>query len=190
MAGELAAKQLAPIFFFEADFSGGFARAWTGYGSIVWDAKTWLGTGQFLGFSQIDESREIQATSLSVSLSGVDPVMVATAYGDFSQGRPLKAWLGVLDVATAQVVSDPVAIFAGRMDTISDQDDGAQAVITITAESNLADLKRLRARFYTDQDQQRVFSGDRSFRYLPSLQDRPVYWGVREGSPQLPSTSV
>ncbi len=190
MSAALAAKQLAPIVFIEGDFSGGFVRMWNGIGAIVWDGKVWLGGGQLLGISQIEETRAIEATSISVSLAGVDPAMVSIAYDDFSQGRALRAWLGLMDVPTAQIVTDPVAIFQGRMDTISDSDDGTQAVITVTAESNLADLKRLRARFYTDQDQQRLFPGDRSLRYLPSLQDRPVYWGVREGSPQLPSTSV
>lgn len=186
----LAGKQLAPVTFIEADFSGGYARMWNGIGSINWDSKTWLGGGQLLAISQIEESRHIEATSLSVSLSGVDPTMVSVAYGDFSQGRPLRVWLALMDVPNGLVISDPVPIFQGRMDTISDTDTGEQAVITVTAESNLADLKRVRARFYTDQDQQRLFAGDRSMRYLPSLQDRPVYWGVREGSPQLPSVST
>lgn len=190
MALELDEKQLAPVFFFEADFAGGFARMWNGIGSIIWDTKTWLGGGQLIGMTQMEETREIDVTSLSVSLAGVEPVLVATAYGDFSQGRPLKVWLGLMRIATAEVITDPVAIFQGRMDTISDTDDGVEAVITVMAQSNLSDPNRIRSRTYTDQDQQRLFPGDRSFRFVPSLQDKNIYWGVREGSPQLPSVTT
>lgn len=187
MAAEVAKPELAPIFFFEADFSGGFVRMWNGVGTIAWDGKAWTGGGHLLALSQIEETRDIQATSVSCSLSGVDSTLVSVAYNDFSQGRPLRIWLGAMDFASGIIITEPVSIFTGRMDTISDQDDGEQAVITVTAESNLADLKRLRARYYTDQDQQRLFAADRSLRYLPDLQDRNIYWGVREGSPQIPS---
>lgn len=190
MAAQLAAKQLAPIFFVELNFLSGFVRMWNGIGPITWNGKVWLGGGQLMSISQVEETREIEATTLTMSLSAVDSTMVATAYGDFSQGRSGKVWLGILNVATGQVVTDPVAISQGRMDTISDEDSGEEATISVSVESNLADLRRLRARYFTDQDQQRFYSGDRSLRYLPSLQDRPVYWGVREGSPALPTAQT
>ena len=83
------------------------------------------------------------------------------------------------------MIADPIQIFAGRMDTISDQDDGTTAQIAVTAESNLADLDRLRVRYLTDQDQQRLFEADRSLRFISSVQDRPVYWGTnsKAGAP-------
>lgn len=186
----VAQTALAPVILAELDFSSGFVRVWNGVGTMVWNGKGWLGTGALMRLSPIEETREIEAVGLSLALSGVPSAMVAVAYGDFSQGRPAKVWLGALDIASGAMVSDPVAIFQGRMDTISDSDDGAEAVITVTAESNLADLKRLRARFLTDQDQQRIFPGDRSLRYLSSLQERPVYWGARQSSPPLQSVNT
>lgn len=190
MAAEVAKAQLAPVFFFEASFSGGYARAWNGVGPIVWDGKTWLGTGSLLGLGPVEETRELEETQCAVSLSGVDSTMVSLAYNDFSQGRPLTVWLGAMDVATGLIADDPARVFRGRMDNISDADDGETATITVTASSSISDPKRIRARYYTDQDQQRLFSGDRSFRFIPSLQDRNIYWGVREGSPQIPSVSL
>lgn len=185
MSAELALKQIAPVFFIELSFLSGFVRMWNGLGTINWNSQSWLGGGQLMSLSQIEETREIEATTLSMTLSAVDPTMVSLAYGDFSQGRPAKIWLGLLNTALGTVIDDPVAIFQGRMDTISDEDSGDTATITVSAESNLADLRRLRARFYTDQDQLRLFSGDRSLRFIPSLQDRNIFWGAREGSPQI-----
>jgi hypothetical protein len=175
---ELAQAQLAPVLFVEMDFESGYVRAWTGTGPLQWDGKTWLGGGRLIGISQIEESSSIEATSVALTLSGVPPELVSVAYADFSQGRPVRIWLGVINVNSGGVISDPIQIFAGRMDTIADQDDAASSTINVTAESNLTDLDRVRARYFTDQDQQRIFEGDRSLRYIPSMQDRSVTWGV------------
>lgn len=175
---ELAASQLAPVLFVELDFASGFVRMWGGVGPIEWDGKTWTGGGELLEVSQIDETRSIEATSAQITLSGVPSTLVSIAYADFSQGRPARIWLGALNVTSGAVLADPVQIFAGRMDTISDADSGDTATISVSAESNLADLDRIRARYFTDQDQQRLFGGDRSLRYIPSMQDRPITWGT------------
>ena len=178
MVLEVGKSAIAPILFAELDFTSGFVRAWNGQGPLTWNGKTWLGGGEFMGISAIEETKAIEATSVALTLSGVPSSLVSVAYGDFSQGRPARVWLGMFDVNAGAVIADPVQIFAGRMDTISDQDDGSSAQITVTAESNLADLNRLRVRYLTDQDQQRLFESDRSLRFISSVQDRPVYWGT------------
>ena len=190
MATEVAKAQIAPVFFVEMDFASGFLRAWNGYGALDWNSHTWTGGGELMAMGQIEETRAIEATSLTLSLSGVPPAMVSVAYNDFSQGRPVTVWLGLMDTATGLVTADPVQIFAGRMDTISDQDDGQTAMISVSAESNLADLDRARTRYFTDQDQLRLFGTDRSLRYMPSIQDRPVPWGVQSQVGQPVGTNL
>jgi len=175
---ELAQAQLAPVLFVELDFASGFIRLWSGVGPISWDSKTWTGGGQLLEVSSIEETKAVEATAASITLSGVPSELVAVAYGDFSQGRPVRIWLGLMNMTSGAILENPVQIFAGRMDTIGDSDSGETATISVSAESNLADLDRLRARFFTDQDQQRIFEGDRSLRYIPSMQDRNVTWGT------------
>ena len=187
---ELAAPQLAPVLFVELDFESGFVRMWSGVGPIDWNGRTWTGGGELLEISQIDETRSIEATSAAITLSGVPSTLVSIAYADFSQGRPARIWLGVLNVTTGAVLADPVQIFAGRMDTISDADSGDTATINVSVESNLADLDRIRARYFTDQDQQRIFSGDRSLRYIPSMQDRPVTWGAAGAGAALIASQI
>jgi hypothetical protein len=174
---ELAKAQIVPVLFVELDFASGFIRMWSGVGPISWTGQTWTGGGELLEVSSIEETTAVEATAAAITLSGVPSTLVAVAYSDFSQGRPVRIWLGLLDVNSGAVLSDPVQIFAGRMDTIGDSDSGETATIAVSAESNLADLDRLRARFYTDQDQARIFEGDRSLRYIPSIQDRPITWG-------------
>lgn len=177
-------QKISPIILMDLEFESGHARFWTGVGNLVWDGVTWVGQGNLLGLSQVDETRDVQGSAMSMSLSGQNPALVSAVYNDFSQGRPVINYLGLMD-ASGQIVIDPVTVFAGRLDTISDEDDGSSATITVSAISDFADLKRVRARFFTDQDQQRIKPGDRSFRFMPTLQDKQVFWGVREGSPPL-----
>jgi hypothetical protein len=185
---ELAQPQLAPVLFVELDFVSGFVRMWSGVGPLSWDDKTWTGGGELLEVSSIEETTSIEATSASITLTGVPPTLVAVAYSDFSQGRPARIWIGLMNVTTGAVLADPVQIFAGRMDTIGDADSGDTATISVSAESNLTDLDRLRVRYYTDQDQQRLFEGDRSLRYIPSMQDRQITWGTA-GAGNAPTAS-
>ena len=177
MATEVAKASVAPIVFVELDFDSGFVRCWNGVGPITWNSETWIGGGELMAISNIEETQDIEATAVALTLSGVPSTLVSIAYADFSQGRPVRVWLGMFELATGAIIADPIQIFAGRMDTISDQDSGETATITVSAESNLADLDRLRVRYFTDQDQRRLFEADFSFRYMPSMQDRPVHWG-------------
>lgn len=186
---ELAQSQLAPVLFVELDFASGFIRLWSGVGPITWAGQTWTGGGQLLEVSSIEETKAVEATAASITLSGVPSELVAVAYGDFSQGRPVRIWLGLMNMNNGTILENPVQIFAGRLDTIGDADSGETATIAVSAESNLADLDRLRARFYTDQDQQRIFEGDRSLRYIPSMQDRAITWGSA-GSGSAPTAST
>jgi hypothetical protein len=186
---ELAQSQLAPVLFVELDFASGFIRLWSGVGPITWNGQTWTGGGQLLEVSSIEETKAVEATAASITLSGVPSELVAVAYGDFSQGRPVRIWLGLMNMNNGTILENPVQIFAGRMDTIGDADSGETATIAVSAESNLADLDRLRARFYTDQDQQRIFEGDRSLRYIPSMQDRAITWGSA-GSGSAPTAAT
>lgn len=185
----LQEKSIAPVAFCEMEFSGGMIRLWSGVGTIRWDNKDWIGGGRLIAIGEIAETKRLEANPFTLSLSGVPSELVAVAYGDFSQGRPIRIYLGLLNVTAGLIITDPVQIFAGRMDTISDEDDGETSRITVTAESNLSDLNRIRARYYTHQDQLRLL-GDKSLRYVASLQDRPIYWGTARHGQNFGESSV
>lgn len=169
------------VLFVEAEFSGGPIRFWNGPGPLVWDNKTWTGAGLLLAMSEIQETGGIEATGVTLTLSGVPSSLISIAYGEFIQGRPCRVWQGFL-TASNQVIVSPNLVTQGRMDTIADSDDGTYARITVTVESNLSDLKRLRVRRLTDQDQQRLFPGDRGLEYVARLQNQEIPWGRAGGA--------
>ena len=64
------------------------------------------------------------------------------------------------------------------MDVMTIEDAGETASISLSAESRLIDLERARVRRFTDNDQQNQFSGDTSLRFVASLQDKEIAWGL------------
>jgi hypothetical protein len=176
VAAEIEKPVITPVWFVEAQFSGGYVRAWTGMRPILWDGKSWTALGWFLGIGGISDSTNIEAAGLTLTLSGVPSELIAVAYGEFSQGRPCTVWLGFLDAAD-QLISDPVRASRARMDTIADEDTGETATISVAVENGLIDLGRLNVARYTNEEHQRLFPGDRGLEFIASFQGKQIAWG-------------
>jgi hypothetical protein len=76
-----------------------------------------------------------------------------------------------------QPVSDMYQIFAGRMDTMTLQENGQIATVSIGVENVLIDLERPRQIRLTNEDQLDRHSGDNSLSGVAALQDRQISWG-------------
>jgi hypothetical protein len=166
----------------ELDLASGFARAWTGVGTLSWGERVFLGTGDLINIGTIEETIEARSSGITLTLSaaamGEQASMIleaALAEANSFQGRPVRLWLALLaDHAT--LLADPVPLAELRMDTMAIV-DGRDARITLTAEGELGDLDRPRVRRYTNEDQQSEFPGDRGFEYVPSVQELNFKWG-------------
>ena len=172
---QLAASELEPFFAIKLAFDSGDVRIWTGYTDITVASETYIGGGQLLSISPIEETVEIAAKGVQFGLNGIDSSLVSVALTENYQGRSAKVYLGVL--SSGAVVSDPYLLFDGRMDVMSIEDSGETATITLSAESRLIDLERSRVRRYTNSDQQNQFPGDTCLRFVADLQDKEIAWG-------------
>ena len=74
------------------------------------------------------------------------------------------------------IVADPVLVFHGRMDVMNIE-IGNTATITVTAESRLADWNRARTSRYTDEEQQRLYPGDKGLQYVAQTAEMELVWG-------------
>lgn len=174
---EIAKSEVGVALFVELDFLSGFTRIWTGLGDRSWDSKTWLGTGTLGSVSIVQETIAIRANSVQFQLTGVPTSVISIALAEVYQGRSAKMWLGFIDSSDA-VIADPVQVFGGKMDVMAIQDDGPEATVVLSAESELADLDRARIRRYTDEDQHIDFPSDQGFKFVNGLQDKKIYWGT------------
>lgn len=172
---QLQAASVEVGILFEGEFASGWVRLWSGIGTLSWDSKTWTGTGNLLGISGIDETAEVRASGMTVSLSGVPSDLLSAALGDARSGRIGRVYLAFF--SGGSIVADPILQFEGRLDVPAIEDGPETATISISYESELIDLERARERRYTPEDQQIDFPGDLGFDYVASLQDAQITWG-------------
>lgn len=178
----LGDRVVYPALFYEGTFwsvslaAEQLVNAWSGLGSFSWDSKTWLGQGNLLGLSTVEETSEIRAIGFSVRLTGQTSTNISLALAAGRQGKAGKIWLGLLTQAGA-LADTPYQLRRGRLNTMKTTDDGGAAQIEVFYEGVLAAPRRSRPRRYTHADQQIDYAGDKGFEYIPSLQDVRIPWG-------------
>jgi hypothetical protein len=176
MFAQIAAAKLNPVVFCYAEFQSGPVYLWSGVGPISWNGSTWSGIGTLGSISPIQETSDVSATNIVLSLSGIPSDLLGDAMTQVRQGKQVRLWLGALDDAM-NIIIDPYESFSGRMD-VAVVDEGAEtSTISLTVESSLVDMQRLRLVPYTDQAQQAEFPGDKGFEYVPQLQEKSIVWG-------------
>ena len=159
----------------ELDFSSGMVRVNTSPYTLTIDGDSYLGVGDLGKVSPIDEEASLAAKGVSMQLSGVDPTLLSKALDEHYQGRAAKLWVCLFD-DDHQLISDPYPIGIWRMDSM-DVEHGETGTITLTAESPMADWDRPRVRYYTDQDHQSRYPGDKFFEMMPVNIDKEILWG-------------
>jgi len=180
MTAEITGQHLRPAFFVQMHFASGDSFVWSGYGTVNWNGHDFVGLGTLGQISTIEESSDIKANNLTLTLSGIPSDALAQAMGETRQGNPVTIWFGCLG-DNNNVLADPIKSFAGRMDVPLIEEGSQTSTISITVESILVDLQRSRLRNYTHEDQQIDFPGDLGFEYVPGLQDWNGVWGKPGG---------
>ncbi|WP_245584050.1 hypothetical protein [Rubritepida flocculans] len=172
-AAAATAPVAAPVILCDLDFASGPFRVWTGLGQLSWAGHLFEGIGDLGVMSDVEETVELRAVRLTLSLSPVPQAVIDIALSERSYRlRSARLWLALLDEAGG-FVADPFPLWAGIMDTM-EVVDGAEPRVTLSCESRLVDLERAEVRRYTDADQQAEYPGDRFFEYVPALQDAEI----------------
>ncbi len=165
---------LSPLLAIDLSFDSGAVRLWNGYSDLEIDGETYIGSGNLLQISDIEETGEIAARGVTMTLSGLDPAIISIALQENYQNRTAKIYLGAItpagDVQSYQV-------FGGRLDVMSIEESAETATIAVTAENRLIDLERPRTRRFTSEDQKSLFPGDLGLDYVNDLQDKTLDWG-------------
>ena len=84
MQAAIVAGVLAPAYFVALQFDSGTKYMWTGVGTVLWNGQDWEGQGDFLGVSQITQTSDLSAESITISLSGLNADDVSSAMTDVS----------------------------------------------------------------------------------------------------------
>jgi len=149
---------------------------WSGPGDLVWDAQTYTGVGSLGSVGAINEGIEINADGTSVTLSGIDPVLLAECLTDIQPGAPAMIWLGFV-TPQCVLIGTPYLQFSGCVD-VPVVTPGTDAIsISLALESRMLDLGRASCRRYTSADQRLYYPTDTAFGWVEQLNDLALVWG-------------
>ena len=189
-----------PFFATELRFDGNIVRMWTGQGTLVLaDGTEWVGLGQLLSISAIEETSEMSVKGASISLSGIPSTLLSLALSEPYQGRIAKIYFGTFQQGSIlQETSDYILLqdgsrinleststgfnelFSGYMDQMNIEESGDTATIEMMVENKLIDLERARVARFTSGYQKSVYPGDLGMDFIEDLQDKRISWGRAE----------
>lgn len=161
-----------PFFAIDIDFSSEPLYIWSGYGDLTIGSKTYLGAGQLLNVSSVEETTEIEAKGATLTLSGIPSSFLSLALAEPYQGRECRIYFGMTDNP-----SDYIEIFAGELDQMNISEEASTSTIAVTAENVLIKLERPVVRRFTNEDQKSRFPLDKGLEFVASLQDKEIFWG-------------
>lgn len=178
MQAAIAAAMVRPAIFYQGQWTGGFVRLWTGLGPKDWNGNTFTGAGDLLGITPIEETDEVKASGVTITLSGVKSASIALALAEPGRNLPGQLWLALLD-EDDEIIPDPRTIFRGRMDVVSIEDSTDGATIRVSYENEMITFEKPREVRYTDEEQKRLYPEDEGLGFIAVLQDTELKWGAR-----------
>lgn len=175
MATALASGSIQPFFMAQLSFKTSQQWIWTGVGNLVWNSQTFIGVGSFAKLGTITEGTDVHAYGTTVTLSGIDPVLLGDCLTEVVPGAQATLWFGCM--TNGVIVGSPYLIFKGTMDrpTISMGTDTAS--VTLALETKLLDLSRASNRRYTQAEQRNRYPTDTAFAGVEILNDQAINWG-------------
>lgn len=196
ITSELTSEVVYPFFAVDLDFESQPVYIWTGYGDLVYEGKTYLGAGQLIGVSSVEETSEIEAKGITLTMSGIPSSFLALALNEPYQGRECRLYFGMfynktlveqdgdeitnqatLPIAVEKGSANLVEIFSGELDQMNISENADTCTIAVTAENVLIKLERPVIRRFTNADQKSRFPQDKGLQYVASLQNKEIFWG-------------
>jgi hypothetical protein len=172
----ISAGLIFPVRLVSLQFRSETVYVWSGPGPLTWGGQTFQGVGSLGTIGPLTEGVEINAEGTSVTLSGIDPVLLAESLTDIQQGATANIWFGLVD-ASLNVIGTPYLQWSGAIDTPSVTPGVDTISITLNLESRLIDHARPNMRRYTSADQRLYFPTDSSMGWVEQLSDVSLRWG-------------
>lgn len=142
--------------------------------TIAWNGYDWLGAGALGSVEEVEDTPADQR-SLRFTLSGVPTAMLSVALQEAVRNKACTLYLAVLN-ATTHAVEDVVQAWAGTLDQMPITQTGETCTISVVAEHAGATFSRPKPLRYTDADQQRLYPGDTSLRFVTSQANHQDVW--------------
>ncbi len=167
-------------------FSGGTLFLTTAPHDVVFSGDTYTAVGGHLGFQVVQESGDMTAQGVRMTLDGVDQTVISPLLAQNYIGRTAKIYQAHMDSAGVLVV-DPVLLFEGLLNSSfrvaeSRDGDGGTVVVTTTVVSPLVGFRQRRGIRMTLASHQHHYPGDTIMRHVSTISARKGYWGRADSS--------
>lgn len=199
LLADFLSQSSEPALLGEFYFDSGTQYMWTGYGTLTWNGNDYLGAGNFVGISAIEETQDTQAKGITLSTNGASPTAVAAALTEKIRGRKFRMYLTevvtrryiLLEDGTGSIaledgtgyialenitINTPYRIFSGLMDYMEFTDDGIEPRLQLSVENALIIGQRPKIGRYTTEDQKRRYPADKGLDFINQLQDKEIVW--------------
>lgn len=167
----------APVLYVFLDFDGDPVYLNHSNVTFQWDNHDWLGAGELGAIDFPDETSDLTAQPLKLTLTGVDSAYLAHARESVYKGRTVVVYVAMHDPETLALLGTPEEFWRGFMDVMTLEADKGVGSITLTCEHWLRIAPAVTR--YTNEDQQVLFSGDKFFEHLKTVGDRGK-WGGKD----------
>jgi hypothetical protein len=176
-AAALANGTIMPVRLVQITFKSQTIFCWSGPGPLVWNGNTFLGIGSLGRVGAISEGTGVEASGTSLTLSGIDPLILGECMTDIQLGATARIWRGLWNVAAGELLGVPYQAFRGQVDKPSFNIGGKTLSITLALESRIVNLQRASNRRYTSADQRLAYPTDTGFGWVEQLNDLALVWG-------------
>lgn len=142
--------------------------------TISWGGFDWLGAGSLGAVEEVADTAG-DYKSLRFVLSGVPASNLAIALAEPIRDKACILRLAVLDPDTHAVLDAPV-VWTGTLDQMPVTLSGETCTIAVVAEHAGVAYARPKPLRYTDADQQRLYPGDTSLRFVVDQAQHQDVW--------------
>lgn len=172
------AQSVVAVTFVDLDIPGDRLRLNDSNLNLEWGGFTWSGVGTFGGIEAIEESQDLIAQPVRLTLSGVEANLITDALTTQYQGRAATIYVAPLNPDSLQFLDTPEEAWSGFMDVMTLEADHKLGKISLTCEHWLrVDPASSR---YTDEQQQALFAADRFFQFTHEIANYVGKWGSRD----------
>lgn len=175
MAAEIVKPYPRSLLLVELDFPTAPLRLTNRRGDVTFNGDLYLGNGELIEVSQIEETTEVSPAGLTITLAATAGLRNTIAT-EFYQGRGAQIWLGFID-DTGAVIAAPIAVAGGIMDDADYVGDPEEPTLRLAIATRLRDMSIARERRWSSEDQKATFPGDTGLRYVEAIQDFEIRSG-------------
>ncbi len=171
---------ILPFFAVDLQFkSGAYHLASTPWPITLGNGTTYTGTGSLGKIGAVRETMDVEATGITVTLSGVDTAILQECLEDIQLGAPATVYFGALNPANpSQALGNPSVYYQGLVDQPSHTSGPETCSISLAIESRMLRLQSGgQQRRYTSADQRITHPDDTFFSWVESLNDRALRFG-------------